>query len=279
MTLHPDLRQALAAIRAAGEANWYVLTAYILHANARGRAWPSLDTLSRETGYGRPAVIAARQWLIRAGALTKVNYALRIGDERTFPRKEVMQLSGVIRLPGRAEPLRILAVPAPSEDTPEGLAGLPWTAGSAPRVTLDGYPGIPESTAATAAAAGSPGDGGDAPAAVAPSPTGVGLVWQQEARQPLTPLLAEVLGELVERHGAETVVGAVREAVQAVGPGKFSVKYVIRILERWRAEGQPGDEVHFAKKAEGQRGGGPHRRRKKTKERPPVDFAQGRTQV
>jgi DnaD/phage-associated family protein len=284
MTLHPQLREALARIRAAGEANWHVLTAYILHANGRGRAWPSLDTLSRETGYGRPAVIAARKWLVRAGALSKVSYALRIGDERTNPRKEVMQITGVIAIDDRV--LRVLAPDITSAASPaagalltlsEGQPGIPIEGRNAAGITPEGHAPIPEDAATPASdSAGSPATGfaalsGGPGMGAASVAQGVGQVWQQEARQPLTPILGEILAELVERHGAEQVVEAVREAVGAVGPGKFSVKYVIRILERWAREGK--GEASPEKRARRP----PRSGRRKPSQ--PVDFSEGRTLV
>lgn len=64
------------------------------------------------------------------------------------------------------------------------------------------------------------------------------LVWEQEAKQMLSPLLAENLHDLEDTYGYQEVVDAIREAVEAKGVGKFSVRYVQRILERWAAEGR-----------------------------------------
>ena len=270
--LDPQLRQALAAIRAGGEATWYVLTAYILHANLRGRAWPSLDTLCRETGYARQAVVAARVWLVEHGALSRVSYALRIGDERGSPRAEVMQLSGVIRVEGRTFRTIIAAEdePAPEANRLPGiLSGAQWSGAQ----TIDRLPAIPEVTAATASSLAHSEGRAEPLITAVPALRPILAAWEQEARQPLTPVLAEVLGELVERFGAEQVAEGVREAIRTTGPGKFSVKYVLRILERWELEAANG----LPKEHREQRR--PERSREHRPRRIRPDFSAGRTRV
>jgi len=45
----------------------HVWLAFYLHADQCGLAWPSLDTLSRETGYHEDNISAAKKYLVTAG--------------------------------------------------------------------------------------------------------------------------------------------------------------------------------------------------------------------
>lgn len=68
-------------------------------------------------------------------------------------------------------------------------------------------------------------------------------VWEEETRTPITPLVADELHDLVDTYGYGWVVDAIREAVTTLGPGRFNVKYIARILDRWQREGKgPGEK-------------------------------------
>ncbi|MFN2245440.1 MAG: DnaD domain-containing protein [Anaerolineae bacterium] len=61
------------------------------------------------------------------------------------------------------------------------------------------------------------------------------FVLYEEHIGPLTPLLAEELGEAEDTYPASWIEDAVREAVER---NKRSWRYIRRILERWQAEGK-----------------------------------------
>jgi Helix-turn-helix domain len=236
LTLDPQLRDALPHIRAAGQANWYVLTAYCLHANTRGRAWPSLDTLARETGYNRKTVLAARQWLIVHRALLRVSPGLRLGDEAAHPHADVLQVSGMVEVAGQR--FRTLT----PGDTRQQSAG--WTDGSPlaglseaqpPSSWTGSSPAAPPEVAATAAT------GADRAVRHSAELATLAAVWEQEAGQPLTPLMGDVLAGLLDAYGVDEVVSAMREATSTAGAGRFGVKYVRRILERWGGDAEGGE--------------------------------------
>lgn len=64
------------------------------------------------------------------------------------------------------------------------------------------------------------------------------VVWEEEAREAISPHIAERLFALVDEHGEQTAIDAVKEASATVGPGQFNVKYVESILRRWEKEGR-----------------------------------------
>jgi len=84
------------------EARWPVLTALMLHANIRMRAWPTVETLMGETGFNNKTVISgALQWLFESGAIYNVPYSKREGGELLLaPRKYVFQLNGIMQIDG-----------------------------------------------------------------------------------------------------------------------------------------------------------------------------------
>jgi hypothetical protein len=101
-TLHEDLlKGGLKAMRAGGGAVSDVLTVYLLHANIRRRAWPSLDTLCEAVGCVRDTAMAAKDWLVKLEAIEPVPFNLRVADERNYPRADVMQLTGIIKFEGK----------------------------------------------------------------------------------------------------------------------------------------------------------------------------------
>ena len=104
-TLHWAFRAALRHFRPDGSLAVYM--AYVLHANIRGRAWPSTNLLIIETGWARASVVAAKKWLVDCQALERVDYSKRVGaDELALhQRLDIMQITGVIRLEGEVIPL------------------------------------------------------------------------------------------------------------------------------------------------------------------------------
>jgi hypothetical protein len=55
-------------------------------------------------------------------------------------------------------------------------------------------------------------------------------IWEQEAKQQATPLLVDDLTDLEKTYGRAALIEGIREAVRTVGAGRFSAKYVSRIL-------------------------------------------------
>jgi len=94
--LNWQMRAILPELREAGRLN--VLIALLLHVNTRNRAYPGMDMIASETGFGLQAVTAAKSWLMARGAIILVPYKLRVEDERKLPaRQHVYQLTGIIR--------------------------------------------------------------------------------------------------------------------------------------------------------------------------------------
>lgn len=75
---------------------WSVLTVFILHANARNRCYPTMETVAQMGANGNlKRATAAKRWLIEVGALILVPYNKRVGDEQKLPRRQhVYQLTG-----------------------------------------------------------------------------------------------------------------------------------------------------------------------------------------
>jgi hypothetical protein len=74
-----------------------VLLNLISRSNIRLRCWPSIETIMKDTGFGKEAVSAAIQWLFDHGALFNVPHDKRVGDEKALGhRKYLYQLTGVI---------------------------------------------------------------------------------------------------------------------------------------------------------------------------------------
>jgi len=63
----------------------------------RSRAWGGLNRIASDTGFGKPRVSAALDWLQAHGAIYLVPNSMRIGDERET-RSHVWQLTGLIHL-------------------------------------------------------------------------------------------------------------------------------------------------------------------------------------
>lgn len=84
---------------------WNVLTALILHANIRNRAYPSMQTLAdMTTGGNLHKATAAKKWLEKHGAFELVAYGKRVDDEKLCgKRQHIYQLLGVLRGCGDAE--------------------------------------------------------------------------------------------------------------------------------------------------------------------------------
>lgn len=99
-TLHWQMRNVLPHLNKGGR--YFVLTAYILRANQRNRAWPSIETLIKDTGLGKTTVIAAKKWLEDHGAIRPVALDKREGDEIKLHRLvDVFELTGVLAIDGK----------------------------------------------------------------------------------------------------------------------------------------------------------------------------------
>lgn len=79
-----------------------ILVCMVLHKNTRNRAYPSVQTLAKETGYKKTAIVAGVQWLLDHYALIPVAYEYRAGDEKKLhKRRNIYQVTGVIELEGK----------------------------------------------------------------------------------------------------------------------------------------------------------------------------------
>src|SRR5712691_4962175 len=76
-------KRAMADQKLAGRA-WRVLTCLCWHANGSGEAWPSLATISRETGIAKPAVPREINRLIVAGYVYKLGFRPGYARSRTY---------------------------------------------------------------------------------------------------------------------------------------------------------------------------------------------------
>ncbi len=92
----------------------HVWLAYFLHSNRDRIAWPSLETLKKETGYHEDIVSGARNRLRRKGWLSKVseNQPRQKGGRFAAPRMEV-------RIPSRADKTSAPTKHRPGETSPD----------------------------------------------------------------------------------------------------------------------------------------------------------------
>jgi hypothetical protein len=98
-TFNWQFRQIMRRFRKS--ARLQVLMLYVLHANKRGRAWPSVKLLCQESGYKSAAVVEAKQWLVATGALEVVEYNQRVDEETNLhQRQAIMQVTGQINIDG-----------------------------------------------------------------------------------------------------------------------------------------------------------------------------------
>jgi len=103
-TLHWTFREVMAEFRDGGRLAVYLC--YLLHANIRSRAWPSVATISKETGWSVPSVVEAKKWLVDRGALKSVPFSKRVEDEIALhPRVDIMEITGVVILDGKTIPI------------------------------------------------------------------------------------------------------------------------------------------------------------------------------
>lgn len=100
-TLHWNLRTVMHHMRDGGRLAVYLC--YLLHANIRNRAWPSIELLMKETGWARASVVEAKQWLVEHRAIEKVAIDKRVGEEtKLHQRCDVMQITGGLIIDGTA---------------------------------------------------------------------------------------------------------------------------------------------------------------------------------
>lgn len=86
---------------------WAVLTVLILHSNENNRCYPSMERIAELATNGNPnRASAAKQWLLKHGAIELVPFKKRYGKkEEGLPRRQhVYHLTGVINLDGKAYP-------------------------------------------------------------------------------------------------------------------------------------------------------------------------------
>ena len=108
-----------------GQDKGWCLTLLYLHSNARGRCWPSMSTLAKEIGCGSEKADRIIDWLIGAGAIIKVPYVMREGEEKKLHnRKSVYQLTGVLKLASRWIPYLQLSTPEDAQTLLDLVTGL-----------------------------------------------------------------------------------------------------------------------------------------------------------
>ncbi len=137
-----------------------VLMALADRADDSGSAWPSLETLSSDTCFGRTAVIGAVKWLETTGAVVvdrsngrKTAYRLTPehfdpSAARTGPRAEPVRVANGTSPPGVPDPSATRTKPVRQADTnhqePKGTQREPSTRGSVELVSFgrfwDAYP-------------------------------------------------------------------------------------------------------------------------------------------
>lgn len=84
----------------------YVFWALSAHKNERGRAYPKIDTLVRETGFSRPTVIEAIKVLASLGIISKVSKDKRVDEELEIAyQRSMYQVHGTLTYKGESYPL------------------------------------------------------------------------------------------------------------------------------------------------------------------------------
>lgn len=74
----------------------HVLLSLITHANGNMRAWPSIKTLHKETGYSNKPIVEALKQLEKISAIVKVPFDKRMEvEQHLHKRKAVYQLTGM----------------------------------------------------------------------------------------------------------------------------------------------------------------------------------------
>lgn len=237
-TLHWSLRQALPYLRDDGRLA--VLVAYILHANQRNRAWPSVETLIAETGYGRNSVIEAKKWLVEVGALEAVPAERRTGDDELalHPRSDLFQITGLLRIEGEVIPF--LHFNEEKNESINGLLSKPLNGNSllSKRLPTKRLPSKPEGISIPSYEDIS----SSSSAAFFETPTEIPTVfrlmetlWGQMVSGPYE---AEQWNTLVEEYPIDWIEDAMKEAVDCGGGTKRSIRYVQKVLARWKQDGR-----------------------------------------
>jgi hypothetical protein len=92
------------------EARLDVLMNLVGRANMRLRCWPTVEQIMEDTGFtDRNIISSALAWLYEHGAIYYVPVDKRIGPERAISkRRNVYQLTGMIRLNGEAVPFVVM---------------------------------------------------------------------------------------------------------------------------------------------------------------------------
>lgn len=208
-----------------------------------GISWPGLDTLAKMMGpkYSRRA------------AGQRIEALAKTGELAVFPRKgrshDYIVIVGMtyseIRKAYKSLAARRKVSPAKLADLRRSFAGGAVRESSLVPVG-ESSQGVRRNTVTIRnEPSGEPVVAGTAAAAtlvkeVKPSPDKSSLyaIWESEAKMVLSPMLGEEIGDLLDTFGLETVRDAIREAIKATGPGKFGIKYVWKICERWKREGR-----------------------------------------
>jgi DnaD/phage-associated family protein len=222
-TLHWEFRKVLPMFREGARLPVYMC--YLLHANERGRSWPSIDLIEKETGYYRAAVVAAKKWLLESGAIERVPYDKRMDDEeKKLPRRlHVVQITGKLKVSEKEYAL--LYFNSSQNELLEGADSSPIKSSKIkrsriePKVVTSKDSEVITKPAEVAAAAERPN---------------VFTVYEHEIGA-LTPLVRDELLDIEKTYPEGWFEDAVKEAVTS---NARNLKYIEAILRRWKVEGR-----------------------------------------
>lgn len=237
-TLHWALRAHLKDLREDGRLA--VLTALILHANMRNRCWVSTDLLIEETGWSRPSIVHAKQWLAARGAFVLVPFRKRVEEETKLPRRQhVYQLTGVMKFDGAAVPY--LFMTPESQAAIEAVVSRLESKATESKATESsvGKSSVALPKGSSLLEGGSSLKGGslkEDDSAAARS--NVFALYEQNIGM-LTPMLGDKLKDAAKTYPEAWIQEAFE---QAVIHNKRSWAYAETILKRWEREGRGADQ-------------------------------------
>lgn len=222
-----ELRKIMCDLRDGGRLS--VLLCYVLHANERNRAWPSVDLLVKETGWSRSVVVKAKDWLTEHKALETVPLDKRLGKEAALHhRREVLQLTGTIELEGKTYPY--LHYNKETNDSISSVGELNGVNSSlSKRIVTKRIVSEPEGITIVVPKILPPDEVGAAterPNAYAVYESNIG---------PLTPLIADSIEDAVKEFSEGWFSDAVAIAVLH---NARNMAYILAILNRWKVEGK-----------------------------------------
>ncbi len=111
--------------------------------NHRSRAWGSVETIASQTGFGKPRVVEALDWLKEMGAIEVVPKSQR-KDSELLVRCNVYEMTGIIKVGDQTVPYLYTNEPSGTEsepdDDPDGTESEPDQDHDKPSGSLNGDP-------------------------------------------------------------------------------------------------------------------------------------------